>query len=264
MPAPLAALVLLGLAAAHAQDPSGDASAVAPAAAPAPAETAPAPAAPAEAAPAAAAPTLPAAAAVPATLTVERLALLRQYKARRISVRNETELRGGGTSLGFSSPGYGPAVVMTDPIYTIRTWGLYQGGQRLDTVTALDRLGADSLKKTTVDDIKTSRRRARTWFTAAGLGGAAMVAGMVGMRTATTYPEHALAQQITTGGTLVGIGGLIAGSFPGAKASRLERYPSAVLTPEQASEQAAAHNEALRAELGLSPQEVWLMEMGSE
>lgn len=270
MPLHALSLVVFGLSLAHAQELTGAASEASGAEAPAvqepggeepaPQAVAPAPVGPALAP--AAEPVVPS--VVSPALTAERLALLRSYKSRRLSVRNETELRGGGSSVGFTSPGYGPAVVMSDPIYTIRTWGIYEGSQRLDTVTALDRLQRDALKTQTVDDIRKARRRSRAWFTAAGLGGAAILGGIIGVRTADTRLEQIYFSQVTTGGTLLGITGLVVGSFPSSKANRLERYPAAVMSPEEAREAAGAHNESLRQELGLTPQEVWLMEMGSD
>ena len=217
------------------------------------------------AAPALALPATAPVAAMPPPLTAERLRLLREYKSRRLSVRNEAELRGGGASLGFAQPGYGgPSMVISDPIYTVRTWGIYEGSQRLDTVTALGRLGETTRQQETRTQIDRSRRISRIFFGAAAAGAVGVVSGLVGTRTAQTYPEALLWNQVITGGTMVGISGLVVGSFPASKASRLERYPSAVLAPEEARAKAGEHNEELRQQLGLTPQEVWLMEMGSD
>ena len=92
----------------------------------------------------------------------------------------------------------------------------------------------------------------------------AVIAGLVGMRVATT-PEQYLAWNLATlGGSAVGISGLIAGTFPAAKAGRLERSPSAVMEPGRARSLAQEHNDALQAKLGVTPQEAWLLELGDD
>jgi hypothetical protein len=210
------------------------------------------------------APALPGAPA----LTVERLATLRAYKAQRLSVREETELRGGGTSMAMGYPmgrlGGTTTFMVTDPIYTVHTWGVYQGPDRISTPDFLAVAGhkgeADALRS----DIQRYDARSKRRFGAAGLGAGAVIAGLVGMRVATT-PEQYLAWNLATlGGSAVGISGLIAGTFPAAKAGRLERSPSAVMEPGRARSLAQEHNDALQAKLGVTPQEAWLLELGDD
>jgi hypothetical protein len=207
---------------------------------------------------------VPPAPAAPAALTAERLQLLRTYKAQRIGVRAETELRGGGTSFGWASPRYGPSVMMSDPLYTVRTWGLYQGSERLSTPSALALMGERARHDALTDQIQRGRRVGTTFFVAGGLGAAAMLGGIVASQRAPTEEALLLASQVTTIGALAGVGGVVIGSFPSARASRLERYPSATMPREEAQRLAAAHNERLRLQLGLSPAEVWMLEVGAD
>lgn len=210
------------------------------------------------------APALPAAPA----LTVERLATLRAYKAQRLSVREETELRGGGTSMAMGYPmgrmGSTAAFVVTDPVYTVRTWGVYQGPDRMSTPDFLAAAGQRPEAEQLRAEIQRHDARSKRRFGAAGLGAGVAIASLVGMRVATT-PEQYLAWNLATlGGSAVGISGLIAGTFPAAKAGRLERSPSAVMEPTRARALAQAHNDALQAKLGVTPQEAWLLELGDD
>lgn len=238
------------------------------------AEEAPAGDAPALAAPPAPVLALPASAAPPAAvpgappLTMERLQTLRRYKAERLSVHEETELRGGGTSLAMGYPygriGPSTTVMMTDPVYTVRTWGVYQGPDRITTPTFLDKVGKAGEAAALREDISRYDRRSKRCFGVAGIGAGVLIAGIVGMRTAATPEEYLAWNLATLGGTAAGMGGLVVGSFPAAKAGRLERSPAAVMSPAEARALAERHNDALQRELGVSPQEAWLLEIGQD
>lgn len=201
-------------------------------------------------------------------LTLERLQTLRRYKAERLSVHEETELRGGGTALAMGYPygrvGPSTTVMMTDPIYTVRTWGVYEGPDRITTPTFLDKVGKASEAAALREDIQRYDRRSKRWFGVAGLGAGVLIAGVVGMRTAATPEEYLAWNLATLGGTAAGMGGLIVGSFPAAKAGRLERAPAAVMSPAEARALAERHNDALQKQLGVTPQEAWLVEIGQD
>jgi hypothetical protein len=248
-----------------------------PAAAPAP--VAPASVAPASVAPASVAPpgpvlalpgpsgAGPAVAGAPA-LTMDRLQTLRRYKAERLSVHEETELRGGGTAMAMGYPygrmGPSTAVMMTDPVYTVRTWGVYQGPDRISTPSFLDKVGKASEATALREDVARYQRRSKGCFGVAGIGAGVLVAGLIGMRAATTPEEYLAWNLATLGGTAAGMGGLVVGSFPAAKASRLERSPATVMTPAEARALAERHNDALQKQLGVTPQEAWLLELGQD
>jgi hypothetical protein len=209
----------------------------------------------------------PAVAGAPA-LTMDRLQTLRRYKAERLSVHEETELRGGGTALAMGYPygrmGPSTAVMMTDPVYTVRTWGVYQGPDRISTPSFLDKVGKASEATALREDVARHQRRSKGCFGVAGIGAGVLVAGLIGMRAATTPEEYLAWNLATLGGTAAGMTGLVVGSFPAAKANRLERSPAAVMTPAEARALAERHNDALQRELGVTPQEAWLLELGQD
>jgi hypothetical protein len=210
---------------------------------------------------------LPPAPATLGKLTPKRLAALRTYKAQRLQVRAETEYRGGGVST-FSSMSYGypPAlgtgVVVTEPISTFRTWGVYRGPERLSTPDFLTLTQAIKQRDSLVTEIDKSRRASKIWFTGAGLGMAAIVTGIVGMGAGgvDTYAEY---NSVALIGTTVTIGCLLGASFPAAKASKLYRYPGASMNTDAANGLAHKHNEGLRKKLEIQPEEAWLLDLGA-
>jgi hypothetical protein len=201
-------------------------------------------------------------------LTVERLQTLRRYKAQRLVVREETEVHGGGTAIGFASPysrmGVGSSVMLTDPIYTVRTWGVWQGHERLSTPTFLALAGEKGRAEEVSRGIERYDRRSKLWFTVAGVGAGVLVGGLVRSSTA-DQPEEMLAGNLAlTTGVTIGLSGLVIGSFPASKAHRLQTSPASLIKPEEARELAERHNDALREELGVTAQEAWLIELGSD
>ena len=269
-PRPRAAALLLCAAHAPASAAADAPAASAPPAAPmtAPAAAPAAPAGPVLALPAPSGPgPAPAVAGAPA-LTMDRLQTLRRYKAERLSVHEETELRGGGTALAMGYPygrmGPSTALMMTDPVYTVRTWGVYQGPDRISTPSFLDKVGKASEATALREDVARHQRRSKGCFGVAGIGAGVLVAGLIGMRAATTPEEYLAWNLATLGGTAAGMTGLVVGSFPAAKANRLERSPAAVMTPAEARALAERHNDALQRELGVTPQEAWLLELGQD
>lgn len=210
----------------------------------------------------------PAVSAAPVPLTLERVQTLRRYKAQRLSVHEETELRGGGASMamGMGMPygryGTSTALLMTDPVYTVRTWGVYRGPDRITNPVFLEAVGKADAASALRKDINRYDRRSKRLFGVAGLGAGVMVASLVGMRSASSPEEYLAWNLATLGGTAAGLSGLVIGSFPAAKAGRLERTPAAVMRPDEARALAEAHNDALQKELGVTPQEAWLLELG--
>ena len=201
-------------------------------------------------------------------LTPERLMALRTYKAKRLQVRAETEYRGSSvatfTSMSYGHPhGLGTGVVVTDNISTFRTWGIYRGPQRLSTPDFLTLAGADADRDALVSDIRRLRTNARRWYIGAGIGVAGVVAGLVGMATATDINTYNQFNRVSLGGTFLTISGLFGASFPGSKAERLYKYPGASMTSDQANDLAHAANESLRQELSIAPNEAWLLDLGA-
>lgn len=205
--------------------------------------------------------------AAPAPLTAEKLQSLRTYKASRLSLRSETELHGGSaTVMGMGYPmgpaAMGSAWVVSDPITTTRTWGVYRGPQRLSVPTFLGEAGATEQKRVIEADIAQARQRSKVWFTVAGVGIAGIVTGMGGMVMADDRATWLTYNRVSFASTGVVVGGLFAGSFPSTKANRLTRYPSATMGTAEAQQLIDAHNEALRVRLALEPADVWQLEAG--
>jgi hypothetical protein len=202
------------------------------------------------------------------TLTPDRLQALRTYKAQRLQVRAETEYRGGSAS-SFSSMAYGyphgmgTGVIVTQPISTFRTWGVYRGPQRLSTPDFLTLAGATADRDALVADIKRAKRAGRVWFTGAGVGMAAIVAGIVGMGASGDIETYRSFNTVALSGTTLTIGSLLGASFPAAKGTKLYRYPGATMTADRANTLAHTHNENLRKDLGIQPEEAWLLDLGA-
>jgi len=201
-------------------------------------------------------------------LTPQRLQALRTYKAQRLQVRAETEYRGGGVStfstMAYGYPhGLGTGVIVTEPVSTFRTWGIYRGPQRLSTPDFLSLAGAISERDQLLSQIKKARGASRVWFTGAGLGVAAIVTGIVGMGGAGDLPTYRRFNTVALSGTTLTIGCLLGASFPAGKAAKLYRYPGANMDSDKANSLAHDHNEKLRNSLGIKPEEAWLLDLGA-
>jgi len=201
-------------------------------------------------------------------LTPERLMALRTYKAKRLQVRAETEYRGSSvatfTSMSYGQPhGLGTGVVVTDNISTFRTWGVYRGPQRLSTPDFLTLGGAITERDELVEEIRRLNRNAKGWYMGATVGVVGVVAGLVGMATASDLNTYSRFNKVSLAGTMVTIGGLFGASFPGSKAQRLYKYPGATLSSDQANDLAHGANEKLRQELKIAPNEAWLLDLGA-
>jgi|GEM_PF-4827581 len=201
----------------------------------------------------------------PLALTPERVERIRDYQSQRMYVRDETELRGGAAAVAMSQPVGAhmttPSVVLVDPMFTVQTWGVYRGDDRIGPSEFLRETGetfrADDLDRR----VERDRRKARRWMLVAGVGAASLAAGVVQYDRATTLPEELLAHQLTFGGLGVGMTGLMAASFPASRATRLERYPSAAMNRDDAEKMVERHNKALQQRLGLTEEDVLLIDL---
>jgi len=198
-------------------------------------------------------------------LSPDKLAALRQYQAERLQIHGETELHGGGTTVwagGWWGPRWGPVTTVAiaqEPIFATRSWGFYQGPQRLDVPDALQ-LAGDPRAPELQARIDHKRAAARGWRTVAGAGGVALVTSIFGNATASNLAEHQTWGTVGLAGGAVAVVGLIAGSSPAAEAATLARYPAHTLSPAEARAVVDAYNDHLRDRLGLSPQDVWSIE----
>jgi len=201
----------------------------------------------------------------PLTITPERLARITSYNTARLTVRDETELRGATTALAVSQPAMvgatGPGVVVIDPVFTVQTWGIYRGTTRLDPAPFLRETGETFRASDIERRIARDRRKSRRWMMVAGVGAASIAAGVIQSDQAENLPEQLLADQLTFGGIGLGVAGLMGASFPASRATRLAHYPSAVMDREDAEAMVERHNTALRERLGLTPEDLLLIEL---
>lgn len=198
------------------------------------------------------------------TLTAEKLGSVREYQRQRLVVRQETELRGGGTSV-VSSPwanpySMTPSQVVQDPIYAVQGWGIYQGSRRLTVPEYLGVIGSDQMKEFLEQDIVRLNATSKGLYAFGGLGVAATVVGIVGMNNSQTPEQRLIFFAAAGGGVVAMLTGFIGGSVPAAKATQIESDPEYTFTPEQVQEGVDTYNEQLRSGLELSSEEVLLIE----
>lgn len=213
-------------------------------------------------------PVTPASAPTPgAPLDEDTFRALRDYQGRRLVVRDEVEMVGGGYTVmgGWARPigPYGwiePSVVVPQPARINHGWALYQGRDRLDLLTFLDLTGEHQRKAAAETALKRYRRRGTLWFSVAGVGLAGVLGGMIALDQARTPGEARVANQVLLGGSLSSVAGLVVGSIPRGKADRLQRLPALSLRYQEARTLADRHNDSLRETLGLTPAEVWTVE----
>lgn len=196
----------------------------------------------------------------------ERLAALREYKAQRLSIREETELRGGGVSSVYQ-PGYGVTAgtgvmqpVITDPYYTVQTWAVYEGDQRLSVPDYLLLTGQEELAEALLLDIQRSERQSKLLY---GMGVAGVVlsgVGVIGQINSTDADSYALYRGAALGGVVLAVGGFVGGSLPASRARGLQEDVGYRFTVEQVQPRLDAYNEQLRRDLGLSAQDVLILE----
>lgn len=203
--------------------------------------------------------------AAPLAITPERVARIRAYNSERLTVRDETELRGATNAVSvvqpMMGPAAGPSVVVVDPVFTVQTWGVYRGHERLAPAELLRTTGetfrADDIERR----IERDHRKSRRWMMLAGMGAASVAAGVVQYDRAQDLPQQVLAHQLTFGGIGVGLTGLMGASFPASRATRLERYPSAVMDRTDAQVMVERHNKATAQRLGLTEEDLLLIEL---
>lgn len=210
----------------------------------------------------------------PKAPTAAQLQALRQYRRERLAVHPELEIRGGGTQwqAGFSaaSPSWGWGMAVAEPITTSRTWGVYLGADRLTVPEFLEEVGALELKYQLDQDIQRAQRTSRAWYALAGAGVVGIIVGSIGANSAgrAPGPEARFEEYVYTNVVFASIGttvlGLFGGSFPAARAERLQTYPSASISIQKAQRLADDHNEQLRQDLDLEPQDVWGIESRPE
>jgi hypothetical protein len=187
------------------------------------------------------------------------LEAMRRYRLEHLSVRTETHVSGGGTNILTNPYVLGGVIVTQDPILTERTWGVYQGPVRMEVPTYLGIAGLTDEKHDLDQRISSKRWLSRTYYGVAGLGVAAVIAGSIGHAASDGSAEHDWGTVATMGlgGVVVG---LIGGSLPAASVARLKTDYSRTTDIAEAQRTCDAHNEALRTELGLTPDQALQVE----
>lgn len=181
---------------------------------------------------------------------------LRTYERKALSVRPVTDFSVRTAAVAGWGPGWGWGPYWGGwygvPVVDAQQgWAIFEGDHRLDVPTALDKLGDTPLRVQLEGRMRRARTAGSVWT---GLGVAGIVGGLVGivgLDQSRTYAEARTWSTVATASSLVGIGGLVVGSFPSSKARRLAVDPSWTLSRDDAEERAESVNGALAAELGI-------------
>lgn len=200
-----------------------------------------------------------------AGVSATKLQSLRDYQNGYLSIRSESELRGGGTRVvqSWHGPrrfGWHTTTVVNEPIYTTRTWGVYQGPYRLSTPEIYGAIGQHGQQDALQGELARLERKASIFYTVGFVGVASTVGGIVTQAFATTQTTADVGGWMTLGGVGAMLTGFIGGSFPSAKASDLRYYPATTFDPRALQRDLDAANDRLRVELGLTPAEVLRLE----
>lgn len=200
-------------------------------------------------------------------MTAEQARAARTYRADRLELRPETELQGGGSTMiyqGHGGPwrhGYaGFSYVLRDPVYAVPTWGIYRGPERLTVPEYLGAVGRVGQKADLEAKIEQLERRSGRWYTLGGLGIAATIGSVVAQIVTDDPAINYYGYYTTLGGAGAMVLGFVAGSFPSAKADRLENDPAEWLEARQLQSEIDDYNAALGARLGLSPEQQLMLD----
>ncbi len=201
-------------------------------------------------------------------VTAGKLQALRDYQNGYLSIRSESELRGGGAQVVHR--GYGPrrygmhtTTVIHQPLYTTRTWAVYQGPYRLSTPEVYGAIGQHGQQDALDGELARLDRKAQVFNTVGFVGVAATVGGILTQAFAPTAQVEQIGGLTTLGGVGAMLTGFIGGSIPASRASELRHYPSTTFDPRALQRDLDAANERLRTELELSPAEVLRLESSS-
>lgn len=200
-------------------------------------------------------------------MTAEQARAARTYRAQRLELRPETELHGGGSTVVHQAYGHpwrhgysGFSYVMRDPVYAVPSWGIYQGPERLTVPEYLGAVGRVGQKADLEAKIERLERRSRRWYTLGGLGIAATVGGVVAQIVVDDPMINYYSHYTTLGGAGAMVLGFVGGSFPSARAERMENNPAEWLEARQLQSEIDDYNADLGTRLGLSPEQQILLD----
>lgn len=199
----------------------------------------------------------------------EKLDALRQYQRERLELSNEVNITGGSSTaymrspmMGYGSLGFSSGFIISDPIYTTRTLRVYQAKESISTLEFFELVGADEMHKKVEKQTKRYRKRRKVGRAVAILGLGTAISGWVGSYQASNELELVVYSNISVVGSIVGFGGLLGASFPSSKESALLRTPLNSMSKLEVENHIDAHNDRLRNRLGLTVDDVWLIESG--
>lgn len=187
---------------------------------------------------------------------------IQQFRSEHLEIRTITNWRGGGATVvhhGWWGPRYGPHVgigtVYRQPVVAEHTYAVFQGPTRLNVPQYLDVVGDPR-----EDDWRRRIDNNRRWsagFTGLGvMGGVATIVGVIGGSMNRDFDRRDDWDLVT----LSGIGGLVIG-FGGASATSSRAFTLQtnynLLGWDNTRNQVDDYNDALRQDLGISPQQAW-------
>lgn len=189
---------------------------------------------------------------------------LREYRQDHLRIQRLVGYRVGtiGYTERYWSPywGWGWGTVYAPSVTQTEGWAVFQGAQRLDVPTYLDRIGAVTDKEHLQRTIRRKRTLATVLYAVGGAGAIATVAGLVGMDGSRTADDYYTWGAVSTAGLSAMVVGFVGGSFPSASARTLEWVPAATRPLEAVEQEVNAHNERLAEQLGLTPSQALQME----
>ena len=203
--------------------------------------------------------------ALPPMTNAQALAA-RQYRAQRLVLQPETELHGGGGTVMHHAYGprrygyYGMSYVARDPIYAVPSWGIYRGPERLTVPEYMGAVGRVGQKADLDAKIERLERRSKRWYTLGTLGILTTIGGVVTQIAVEDPAARYYSHYATLGGAGAMVVGFVAGSFPNAKADRMENDPAEWLDAGQLQAEIDEYNADLGNRLGLSPEQQLMLE----
>lgn len=195
-----------------------------------------------------------------AELSPERLQRLRAYRNEYLRVASFAEVTGGGANFS-PSLAFGPMQMSTDPIRTVRGWGIYQGAAQVPIPAFYRAVGQEEIAVDLEHRIHRHRTASNVLY---GVGVASALATGYALYALTheTNANHLDAwSSVATGGLIGMVVGFSVGGLPASRAERLNRDPAVSLTPTQAATLADSYNEALRVRLGVTPEDAVRVEL---
>ena len=142
-----------------------------------------------------------------------------------------------------------------------RTWAVYEGSARVDVPQYFALAGQDEDRRDLMGRITLKRWLGRAYYGAAVAGVGAVVFSAVAVNLTADDAQKNSIERVGGTGLVVAVVGLIGGSLPTAHASRLEAdYAVSNIDIGSAQQVVDVQNEALRIELGVTPDEALQVE----